>query len=121
MEEITDVLHEIGIPVHYKGYLYLRDAITMVSEQIELLGSITKILYPRIAEKYETTPSRVERAIRHAIEIACSRNTVESLKGLFGHSINTDSEKFKPTNSEFIALIADKIRIKNKRYEYRVL
>jgi len=121
MEDITKIMLEIGIPVHYKGYLYLRDAITMVAEQIELLGSVTKVLYPRIAEKYETTPSRVERAIRHAIETACSRNTPESLKEIFGHTVNTDSEKFKPTNSEFIALIADKIRVKNRKYEYRVL
>ncbi|NLX91039.1 MAG: sporulation transcription factor Spo0A [Firmicutes bacterium] len=119
IEEITDIIHEIGIPAHIKGYLYLRDAISMVAEEIELLGSITKILYPRIAEKYETTPSRVERAIRHAIEVAWSRNNIETIKKFFGYTINT--EKGKPTNSEFIALVADKIRLKNRRYDYKVL
>lgn len=119
IEEITEIIHEIGIPAHIKGYLYLRDAISMVAEEIELLGSITKILYPRIAQKYETTPSRVERAIRHAIEVAWSRNNIETIKKFFGYTINT--EKGKPTNSEFIALVADKIRLKNRKYEYKVL
>lgn len=119
IEEITDIIHEIGIPAHIKGYLYLRDAISMVAEEIELLGSITKILYPRIAQKYETTPSRVERAIRHAIEVAWSRNNIETIKKFFGYTINT--EKGKPTNSEFIALVADKIRLKNRRYDYKAL
>jgi len=118
IEEITKIIHEIGIPAHIKGYLYLRDAIAMVVEEIELLGSVTKVLYPRIAEKFETTPSRVERAIRHAIEVAWSRNSVETIKKFFGYTINT--EKGKPTNSEFIALIADRIRLKNKKYEYKV-
>ncbi|MEW5922053.1 MAG: sporulation transcription factor Spo0A [Bacillota bacterium] len=119
IEEITEIIHEIGIPAHIKGYLYLRDAIAMVVEEIELLGSVTKILYPRIAQKYETTPSRVERAIRHAIEVAWSRNNIETIKKFFGYTINT--EKGKPTNSEFIALVADRIRLKNKKYEYKVL
>jgi len=119
IEEITDIIHEIGIPAHIKGYLYLRDAIAMVAEEIELLGSITKVLYPRIAQKYETTPSRVERAIRHAIEVAWSRNNIETIKKFFGYTINT--EKGKPTNSEFIALVADKIRLKNRKYEYKAL
>ncbi len=117
--EITQIIHEIGIPAHIKGYLYLRDAISLVVEEIELLGSVTKILYPRIAHKYETTPSRVERAIRHAIEVAWSRNSLETIKKFFGYTINT--EKGKPTNSEFIALVADRIRLKNKKYEYKVL
>ncbi len=119
IEEITDIIHEIGIPAHIKGYLYLRDAISMVAEEIELLGSITKILYPRIAHKFETTPSRVERAIRHAIEVAWSRNNIETIKKFFGYTINT--EKGKPTNSEFIALVADKIRLKNGKYDYKAL
>ena len=119
IEEITEIIHEIGIPAHIKGYLYLRDAISMVIEEIELLGSVTKILYPRIAQKYETTPSRVERAIRHAIEVAWSRNNIDTIKKFFGYTINT--EKGKPTNSEFIALVADRIRLKNKKYEYKVL
>ncbi|MGI6309041.1 MAG: sporulation transcription factor Spo0A [Dethiobacteria bacterium] len=119
IEEITQIIHEIGIPAHIKGYLYLRDAIAMVVEEIELLGSVTKILYPRIAQKYETTPSRVERAIRHAIEVAWSRNSIDTIKKFFGYTINT--EKGKPTNSEFIALVADRIRLKNKKYEYKVL
>ncbi len=119
IEEITEIIHEIGIPAHIKGYLYLRDAIAMVVEEIELLGAVTKILYPRIAQKYETTPSRVERAIRHAIEVAWSRNNIETIKKFFGYTINT--EKGKPTNSEFIALVADRIRLKNKKYEYKIM
>lgn len=119
IEEITQIIHEIGVPAHIKGYLYLRDAISMVAEEIELLGSVTKVLYPRIAHKFETTPSRVERAIRHAIEVAWSRNNIETIKKFFGYTINT--EKGKPTNSEFIALVADRIRLKNKKYEYKVL
>lgn len=119
IEEITTIIHEIGIPAHIKGYLYLRDAISMVVEEIELLGSVTKVLYPRIAQKYETTPSRVERAIRHAIEVAWARNNLETIKKFFGYTINT--EKGKPTNSEFIALVADRIRLKNKKYEYKAL
>jgi two-component system response regulator (stage 0 sporulation protein A) len=119
IEEITQIIHEIGIPAHIKGYLYLRDAISMVAEEIELLGSVTKVLYPRIAHKYETTPSRVERAIRHAIEVAWARNNIETIKKFFGYTINT--EKGKPTNSEFIALVADRIRLKNRKYEYKVL
>jgi two-component system response regulator (stage 0 sporulation protein A) len=118
IEEITAIIHEIGIPAHIKGYLYLRDAISMVVKEIELLGSVTKVLYPRIAEKYETTPSRVERAIRHAIEVAWARNNIDTIKKFFGYTINT--EKGKPTNSEFIALVADRIRLKNKKYEYKV-
>jgi len=119
IEEITQIIHEIGIPAHIKGYLYLRDAISMVAEEIELLGSVTKVLYPRIAQKYETTPSRVERAIRHAIEVAWSRNNIDTIKKFFGYTINT--EKGKPTNSEFIALVADRIRLKNRKYEYKIL
>ncbi|MFD1428087.1 two-component system response regulator (stage 0 sporulation protein A) [Kroppenstedtia sanguinis] len=109
---ITSVIHEIGVPAHIKGYLYLREAITMVYNEVELLGAITKTLYPRIAEKYNTTPSRVERAIRHAIEVAWSRGNMESIRKLFGYTINVS--KAKPTNSEFIAMVADKLRIEHK-------
>lgn len=98
---------------HIKGYQYLREAIMMSVEDVEMLGSITKILYPTIAKKYQTTPSRVERAIRHAIEVAWSRGRMETLDALFGYTINTG--KGKPTNSEFIALIADKIRLQYRR------
>lgn len=106
---ITAVIHEIGVPAHIKGYLYLREAITMVFNDIELLGSITKVLYPEIARKYNTTPSRVERAIRHAIEVAWSRGNMESIAALFGYTVSVS--KAKPTNSEFIAMVADKLRI----------
>lgn len=108
-KDVTNMIHEIGVPAHIKGYQYLREAIMMSVEDVEMLGSITKILYPTIAEKYQTTPSRVERAIRHAIEVAWSRGRMETLDALFGYTINTG--KGKPTNSEFIALIADKIRL----------
>ena len=103
------MIHEIGVPAHIKGYQYLREAIMMSVQDIEMLNSITKILYPTIAKKYQTTPSRVERAIRHAIEVAWSRGKVELLEEMFGYTIS--SGKGKPTNSEFIALIADKIRL----------
>ena len=107
--DVTDMIHEIGVPAHIKGYQYLRDAIMLSVEDSEMLGSITKVLYPTIAGKFGTTPSRVERAIRHAIEVAWSRGRMETLDALFGYTINTG--KGKPTNSEFIALIADKIRL----------
>ncbi len=109
---ITSIIHEIGVPAHIKGYQYLRDAITMVYNNIELLGAITKSLYPAIAEKYRTTPSRVERAIRHAIEVAWTRGNIDSISHLFGYTINIS--KAKPTNSEFIAMVADKLRIEHK-------
>lgn len=108
-KDVTDMIHEIGVPAHIKGYQYLREAIMMSVEDIEMLNSITKILYPTIAKRFSTTPSRVERAIRHAIEVAWSRGKMETLEALFGYTINTG--KGKPTNSEFIALIADKIRL----------
>lgn len=110
--DVTDIIHEIGIPAHIKGYQYLRDAIIMSVGDTEMLGSITKVLYPTIAKRYKTTPSRVERAIRHAIEVAWSRGKVETIEDLFGYTVN--SGKGKPTNSEFIALIADKIRLEYK-------
>lgn len=107
--DVTDMIHEIGVPAHIKGYQYLREAIMMSVEDSEMLGSITKVLYPTIARKYQTTSSRVERAIRHAIEVAFNRGRMETLDAMFGYTINTG--KGKPTNSEFIALIADKIRM----------
>lgn len=109
---ITNIIHEIGVPAHIKGYQYLREAITMVYNNIEILGAITKTLYPAIAEKYKTTPSRVERAIRHAIEVAWTRGNIDSISHLFGYTINIS--KAKPTNSEFIAMVADKLRIDHK-------
>ncbi len=111
-KDVTDMIHEIGVPAHIKGYQYLREAIIMAVEDIEMLNSITKVLYPTIAKSFQTTPSRVERAIRHAIEVAWSRGRMETLDALFGYTINTG--KGKPTNSEFIALIADKIRLQYK-------
>ena len=108
-QDVTDMIHEIGVPAHIKGYQYLREAIMMAVEDIDMLNSITKVLYPTIAKKYQTTPSRVERAIRHAIEVAWSRGRMETLDALFSYTINTG--KGKPTNSEFIALIADRIRL----------
>ncbi len=110
--EVTDIIHEIGVPAHIKGYQYLRDAIIMSVNDSETLGAITKVLYPTIAKQYKTTSSRVERAIRHAIEVAWSRGRMETIEELFGYTVN--SGKGKPTNSEFIALIADKIRLEYK-------
>ncbi|MBD1373001.1 sporulation transcription factor Spo0A [Hazenella sp. IB182357] len=109
---ITNIIHEIGVPAHIKGYLYLREAIGLVYNELDLLGAITKTLYPRIAQKYNTTPSRVERAIRHAIEVAWSRGNMDSIRKLFGYTINVS--KAKPTNSEFIAMVADKLRIEHQ-------
>jgi two-component system response regulator (stage 0 sporulation protein A) len=107
--EVTNVIHEIGVPAHIKGYQYLRDAIIMVINDMDVLNSITKQLYPNIAKQYNTTPSRVERAIRHAIEVAWSRGKMDTIDKLFGYTVNNG--KGKPTNSEFIALIADRLRL----------
>ena len=111
--DVTQMLHEIGIPAHIKGYQYLRDAIIMSVNDKEMLASVTKILYPTIAKKHQTTPSRVERAIRHAIEVAWSRGKMDTINDLFGYTVSTG--KGKPTNSEFIALIVDKIRLDYRR------
>lgn len=108
-QDVTDMIHEIGVPAHIKGYQYLREAIMMSVKDIDMLNSITKVLYPTIAKRFQTTPSRVERAIRHAIEVAWSRGRMETLDALFGYTVNHG--KGKPTNSEFIALIADRIRL----------
>ncbi len=114
-QDVTDMIHEIGVPAHIKGYQYLREAIVMSVEDPGMNSSITKILYPTIAKHFQTTPSRVERAIRHAIEVAWSRGRMETLEELFGYTVNTG--KGKPTNSEFIALISDRIRLsyRNKK------
>lgn len=110
--DVTSMIHEIGVPAHIKGYQYLRDAIIISVLDMDMLNSITKVLYPTIAKKYDTTTSRVERAIRHAIEVAWSRGKMDTIDELFGYTINHG--KGKPTNSEFIALITDKIRLDHK-------
>ena len=110
--EVTRIIHQMGVPAHIKGYQYLRDAILFVVEEVSLLGAVTKELYPMIADKYGTTPSRVERAIRHAIELAWDRGNVEMMTKFFGYTINV--ERGKPTNSEFIAMVADKLRMGTK-------
>lgn len=107
--KVTNIIHEIGVPAHIKGYQYLRDGIIMVVNNIEVINQITKQLYPDLAKKYKTTPSRVERAIRHAIEVAWNRGQIETVEAIFGYTVN--SNKGKPTNSEFIAMIADKLRL----------
>ena len=107
--KVTNIIHEIGVPAHIKGYQYLRDGIIMVVNNIEVINQITKQLYPDLAKKYKTTPSRVERAIRHAIEVAWNRGQIEVAQNIFGYTVN--SNKGKPTNSEFIAMIADKLRL----------
>lgn len=111
--EVTEIIHEVGVPAHIKGYQYLREAIIMSVNDMEMLNSITKILYPGIAKKFDTTPSRVERAIRHAIEVAWSRGKMDTIDEMFGYTINNG--KGKPTNSEFIALITDRIRLQMKQ------
>ncbi|MBO5523208.1 MAG: sporulation transcription factor Spo0A [Roseburia sp.] len=112
--DVTEIIHEIGVPAHIKGYQYLRDAIVMSVNDMDMLNSITKILYPTIAKKYQTTSSRVERAIRHTIEVAWSRGKMDTIDEMFGYTIHNG--KGKPTNSEFIALITDRIRLEYKMY-----
>jgi two-component system response regulator (stage 0 sporulation protein A) len=109
---VTEIIHQIGIPAHIKGYHYLRTAILLSVDDNEMINCVTKLLYPTVAKKYGTTSSRVERAIRHAIEIAWDRGDVETLNSFFGYTIHT--ARGKPTNSEFIALIADKLRLQFK-------
>ena len=110
--QITNIIHEIGIPAHIKGYMFLREAINLVVNDIGLLSAVTKELYPLVGKKFNTTASRVERAMRHAIDVAWSRGEVETINKIFGYSIH--NEKGKPTNSEFIAMVADKLRLQNK-------
>lgn len=109
---VTNVIHEVGVPAHIKGYQYLREAIMMVIGDIDVINQITKQLYPEIAKKYKTTPSRVERAIRHAIEVAWGRGQQDTVENIFGYTVS--AAKGKPTNSEFIAMIADKLRLEIK-------
>ncbi len=109
---ITDIIHQIGVPAHIKGYHYLRDAIILSIKNTEIINSVTKLLYPTVAKKYSTTSSRVERAIRHAIEVAWDRGDIDVLNSYFGYTIQ--NERGKPTNSEFIAMISDKLRLKLK-------
>ena len=106
---VTNIIHEVGVPAHIKGYQYLREAIIMVVNDIDVINQITKSLYPKIAAKFNTTPSRVERAIRHAIEVAWGRGDQKTVEKIFGYTIS--AAKGKPTNSEFIAMIADKLRL----------
>ncbi|MBR5535345.1 MAG: sporulation transcription factor Spo0A [Clostridia bacterium] len=106
---VTNTIHAVGVPANIKGYQYLRDAIIMSINDTELINAVTKQLYPKVAQKHNTSPSRVERAIRHAIEVACVRGSEEELYSLFGYTVN--NAKGKPTNSEFIAMIADKLRL----------
>ncbi|MEG0899192.1 MAG: sporulation transcription factor Spo0A [Oscillospiraceae bacterium] len=109
---VTEIIHQIGVPAHIKGYHYLRQSIILATENPEIINSITKELYPTIAQKYQTTPSRVERAIRHAIEVAWDRGDLDILNSYFGYTVNNG--RGKPTNSEFIAMISDKLRLKLK-------
>ena len=109
---VTNVIHEVGVPAHIKGYQYLREAIIMVINDIDVINQITKCLYPQIANKFHTTPSRVERAIRHAIEVAWGRGEQKTVENIFGYTIS--ASKGKPTNSEFIAMISDKLRLELK-------
>lgn len=110
--KVTQILHEIGVPAHIKGYHYLRDSIIMSVEKPEIINAVTKQLYPTVAKKYETTSSRVERAIRHAIEVAWDRGDIDVLNSYFGYTIHND--RGKPTNSEFIAMISDRLRLQLK-------
>ena len=109
---MTSIIHEVGVPAHIKGYQYVREAIMITVENMDVINSVTKVLYPEVAKRYNTTPSRVERAIRHAIEVAWDRGDLETLQRFFGYTVS--NAKGKPTNSEFIAMISDRIRLKMK-------
>ena len=112
---VTSVIHEIGVPAHIKGYQYLREAIMIAVEDMDVINAITKVLYPQVAKTFQTTPSRVERAIRHAIEVAWDRGDLETLQRFFGYTVS--NTKGKPTNSEFIALIADRLQLQLKQMQ----
>ena len=116
--QVTSLILEIGIPAHVKGYHYVRTAIIMAVENPDTINAVTKIVYPTIAKKYQTSSSRVERAIRHAIEVAWDRGDIDVLNGIFGYSIN--GNRGKPTNSEFIAMLADQLRLKNKQTNAKI-
>lgn len=109
---VTNIIHEIGVPAHIKGYQYLREAIIIATQDMDVINAITKVLYPQVAKAFQTTPSRVERAIRHAIEVAWDRGDLDTLQRFFGYTVS--NTKGKPTNSEFIALIADKLQLQLK-------
>jgi len=110
---VTDIIHEIGVPAHIKGYQYLREAIILTIHDMDMINAVTKVLYPEVARRYNTTPSRVERAIRHAIEVAWDRGDIEVLQKFFGYTVS--NIKGKPTNSEFIAMIADSLNLRRKQ------
>ena len=110
--QVTEIIHDIGVPAHIKGYQYLREAIIIAVQDIDVINAVTKVLYPEVARRFSTTPSRVERAVRHAIEIAWDRGDLETLQRYFGYTVN--STKGKPTNSECIAMIADRIRLQSR-------
>ena len=110
---VTDIIHEIGVPAHIKGYQYLREAIILTIKDMDMINAVTKVLYPEVAKKFNTTPSRVERAIRHAIEVAWDRGDIETLQKFFGYTVS--NIKGKPTNSEFIAMIADCLSLRRKQ------
>ena len=112
---VTNIIHEIGVPAHIKGYQYLREAIIIAVNDMDVINAITKVLYPQVAKTFQTTPSRVERAIRHAIEVAWDRGDLDTLQRFFGYTVS--NTKGKPTNSEFIALIADKLQLQLKSTE----
>ena len=111
--QVTAIIHEIGVPAHIKGYQYLREAILIAVQDMDVINAVTQVLYPEVAARFSTTPSRVERAIRHAIEVAWDRGDLETLQKYFGYTVN--SAKGKPTNSEFIAMIADRLQLKLRR------
>lgn len=113
---VTEILHQIGVPAHIKGYQYLREAIIIAVNDMDVINAITKVLYPQVAKTFQTTPSRVERAIRHAIEVAWDRGDLETLQRFFGYTVS--NTKGKPTNSEFIALIADRLQLKLKSRDH---
>ena len=115
--EVTAVIHEVGVPAHIKGYQYVREAIVIAVQDMDVINAVTKVLYPEVARRYSTTPSRVERAVRHAIEVAWDRGDLETLQRYFGYTVS--NTKGKPTNSEFIAMIADRIRLQRKIYRVR--
>ena len=112
---VTNIIHEIGVPAHIKGYQYLREAIIIATQDMDVINAITKVLYPQVAKTFQTTPSRVERAIRHAIEVAWDRGDLDTLQRFFGYTVS--NTKGKPTNSECIALIADKLQLQLKSSE----
>lgn len=113
--QVTKIIHQIGVPAHIKGYQYLRSAIMMTIKDSDIINSVTKVLYPSVAKKFDTTTSRVERAIRHAIEVAWDRGDIDTLNSYFGYTVQ--NSRGKPTNSEFIAMIADNLRLK---YKYKI-